>query len=92
MRAAAVALRGCALYLGNDTGTMHLAASAGAPCVAVFSARDWPGAWYPYGVPQRIFRTAPECEGCYLEVCVDRGNACLIAISVEEVLAGCERS
>ena len=57
----------------------------------MFSARDWPGAWYPYGVPQRIFRTAPECEGCYLEVCVDRGNACLIAISVEEVLAGCEQ-
>jgi ADP-heptose:LPS heptosyltransferase len=69
---------------------MHLAAAAGTPCVAVFSARDWPGAWYPYGVEQRVFRTAIECEGCYLNECVARQNECLSRISVEQVLAGCE--
>lgn len=90
VRASASALRRCALYLGNDTGTMHLAAAARVPCVGVFSARDWPGAWYPYGVEQRIFRTAIECEGCYLEVCAERKNECLNRISVEQVLAGCE--
>ena len=90
VRASAAALRQCALYLGNDTGTMHLAAAAGTPCVAVFSARDWPGAWYPYGVEQRVFRTAIECEGCYLETCVERKNECLNRISVEQVLDGCE--
>ena len=90
VRASAAALRQCALYLGNDTGTMHLAAAAGTPCVAVFSARDRPGAWYPYGVEQRVFRTAIECEGCYLEACVERKNECLNRISVEQVLAGCE--
>ena len=90
VRASAAALRQCALYLGNDTGTMHLAAAAGTPCVAVFSARDWPGAWYPYGVAQRVFRTALDCEGCYLESCVERKNECLNRISVVEVLAGCE--
>ena len=37
------------LYLGNDTGTMHLAASTGISCIAIFSARDYPGLWYPYG-------------------------------------------
>lgn len=90
VRASAAALQHCALYLGNDTGTMHLAAAAGTPCVAVFSARDWPGAWYPYGVEQRVFRTSIECEGCYLETCVERKNECLNRISVEQVLAGCE--
>lgn len=90
VRASAAALRQCALYLGNDTGTMHLAAAAGTPCVAVFSARDWPGAWYPYGVEQRVFRTALDCEGCYLTECVVRQNECLNRISVEQVLGGCE--
>lgn len=90
VRASAAALRRCALYLGNDTGTMHLAAAARVPCVGVFSARDWPGAWYPYGVEQRVFRTALDCEGCYLTECVVRQNECLNRISVEQVLAGCE--
>jgi hypothetical protein len=89
VRASSMALGDCALYLGNDTGTMHLAAAAGTPCVALFSARDWPGAWYPYGVSSRVFRTALDCEGCYLEACVERANACLTAIPVGEVLTAC---
>ena len=89
VRACALALRRCALYLGNDTGTMHLAAAAGVPCVGVYSARDWPGAWYPYGVPQQVFRTTIECEGCYLVECVERRNECLMRLSVGEVLAAC---
>ena len=84
-----MALKDCALYVGNDTGTMHLAAAAGTACVALFSARDWPGAWYPYGVPQRVFRTALECEGCYLVACAERGNECLTRIGVGEVIDGC---
>ena len=90
VRASAWALKNCTIYLGNDSGTMHLAAAAGTPCVALFSARDWPGAWYPYGVPRRVFRTALECEGCYLVECKERKNACLTAISVHQVIAGCE--
>jgi heptosyltransferase III len=90
-RASSMALKQCALYLGNDTGTMHLAAAAGTPCVAVFSARDWPGAWYPYGVAKRVFRTSVDCEGCYLVECAERRSECLTRITVEEVVAGCER-
>lgn len=69
---------------------MHLAAAAGTPCVALFSARDWPGAWYPYGVEQRVFRKALECEGCYLVECVEHANECLMRITVDEVISGCE--
>jgi heptosyltransferase III len=91
IRASSMALKTCALYLGNDTGTMHLAAAAGTPCVALFSARDWPGAWYPYGVAKRVFRTALDCEGCYLVECVERRNECLTRITVDEVVAGCDQ-
>lgn len=90
LRAAAFALKRCALFLGNDSGAMHLAAAGGVPCVAVFSSRDWPGAWYPYGVEQRVFRSAIDCEGCYLEECLERRNECLDRISADEVQAACE--
>src|SRR5262249_38222838 len=90
VRASSMALRNCVLYLGNDTGTMHLAAAAGTPCVALFSARDWPRAWDPHRVPSPGFRTTVVCEGCYLVECVERANECLTRITVEEVVGGCE--
>jgi ADP-heptose:LPS heptosyltransferase len=37
------------LFLGHDSGPMHLAAAAGAPVVAIFSARCRPGQWFPGG-------------------------------------------
>lgn len=89
LRGSAAALRRCSLYLGNDTGTMHLAATAGAPCVAVFSAREWPGMWYPYGVRQTVLRTAVHCEGCALTVCGEHHNDCLMQITDSAVLGEC---
>lgn len=88
VREAAATLRRCVMYLGNDTGTMHLAASVGTPCVAIFSALDWPGRWYPYGEGHRIFRRTVKCEGCRLPVS-HNGKLCLELIGVEEVFAGC---
>ena len=73
----------------HPAAALHLAAAAQTPCVAVFSSRDWPGSWYPYGVPQRVFRTEIECEGCYLTECVERKNACLNRITVAEVAEAC---
>jgi ADP-heptose:LPS heptosyltransferase len=37
------------LFLGHDSGPMHLAAAAGAPVVGIFSARCRPGQWFPGG-------------------------------------------
>jgi phosphatidyl-myo-inositol dimannoside synthase len=90
LRGSAAALKRCAVYLGNDTGTMHLAAAVGVPCVAVFSSREWPGMWFPYGVRQKVFRSAIECEGCALMECVEKRNECLNRIQPEAVLAACK--
>ncbi|NDB77450.1 MAG: glycosyltransferase family 9 protein [Verrucomicrobia bacterium] len=89
LRGSVAALRRCALYLGNDTGTMHLAAAAGTPCVALFSAREWPGMWFPYGVPQTVLRETVACEGCALLECRTHGNECLQRITPAAVLAAC---
>jgi ADP-heptose:LPS heptosyltransferase len=82
----AAILERCSLYVGNDTGTMHLAASVGTPCVAIFSARDNPGKWEPDGSHHTILRRDVPCAGCALDTCVEHDLACLRAISVEDVL------
>ena len=69
---------------------MHLAAAAGISCVAIFSAREWPGMWFPYGAGHRVFRSNIECECCQLVECIERQNECLNRITVEQVLNGCE--
>ncbi|MEP7300055.1 MAG: glycosyltransferase family 9 protein [Caldimonas sp.] len=85
LRVAAAAMKGCVLYLGNDTGTMHLAASEGVPCVVPFSARDFPGKWNPMGPQHAIVRRRPACEGCMLERCVVERMRCLTDIAVAEL-------
>ncbi|MDA8430344.1 MAG: glycosyltransferase family 9 protein [Geobacteraceae bacterium] len=77
-------LEHCQLYVGNDTGTMHLAAMVGVPCVAIFSARDYPGKWEPFGRNHAILRHEAECSGCMLEVC-DKFNECIKNVSVMSV-------
>ena len=88
----AAVLRKCDVYVGNDTGTMHLAAMSGTPCVALFSARDYPGIWDPIGQSHTVLRAQIECEGCMLVECKIRRNECLEKISVERVFAHVERN
>jgi ADP-heptose:LPS heptosyltransferase len=88
VREAAAALEKCDLFVGNDTGTMHLATTMGVRCVAVFAAIDWPGRWYPRGDGHRIFRIPVECEGCHATVSPN-GNKCLELISSEDVYRAC---
>jgi heptosyltransferase-3 len=89
VRQAAVALCRCAVYVGNDTGTMHLAAAVATPCIAVMSALDWPGHWNPYGAGHTVLRRSVPCEGCLLRVCDREGMRCLKEIAVEEVVDAC---
>jgi asparagine synthase (glutamine-hydrolysing) len=83
----AALLEKCVAYVGNDTGTMHLAAMSGTPCVAIFSARDLPGRWDPCSRRSIVLRKDVECAGCLLEVCEKYDNKCLTQIAVDEVFA-----
>jgi heptosyltransferase III len=89
VREAAAALRNCRLYVGNDTGTMHLAAAVGTPCVAIMAALDWPGHWSPYGKRHTVLRTQVPCAGCLLRECTVEDMRCLKEISVAEVAKAC---
>ena len=86
VRQSAALLERCSLFIGNDTGTMHLAAAGGLPCVALFSARDVPGRWEPMGNGHQVLRKEVPCAGCMLVRCDERDRLCMKLISVDEVL------
>ncbi len=88
-RQSAALMAECSLFVGHDSGPMHLAAAVGIPVVAIFSSRALPGVWYPLGDGARVHYTAIDCMGCGLERCLDRHKACIEAIAVEEVYASC---
>lgn len=83
---AASVLARCATFIGNDSGPMHLAAMAGIPCVAIFSARNAPGQWEPLGEHHIVLRERPECAGCMLDDCVMESKKCLTRIQAEPVI------
>jgi len=88
IRQSAAVLKRCVMYIGNDTGIMHLASAVETRCVAVFSAQDWPGRWYPNGHGHFILRESVPCEGCMLREC-NKDLICLTAITVDMVASAC---
>lgn len=86
----AQALRRACLYVGNDTGAMHVAAAVGTPCVAIFAAREPGRSWHPYGEAHVVLRRDDvPCANCYLTECTTQGLRCLTAIDVEVVWQAC---
>jgi lipopolysaccharide heptosyltransferase I len=70
------------LYIGGDTGVMHLAAFAGVPVVAIFGPTDH-RVNGPYGEHHTIVRKEVKCNPCRDKSCKER--TCLSSISVNEV-------
>jgi len=84
-RETAAVLEHAAVFLGPDSGPMHLAASVGVPCVIAFSSRGQKGVWYPAGTQHEVIYRGPECMACELETCLVEQRKCLTSISVDEM-------
>jgi ADP-heptose:LPS heptosyltransferase len=78
------------VFLGPDSGPMHMAASVGTPCVIAFSARCLPGVWFPMGQHQIVYHQT-DCCGCLLENCTVEARRCMTSITVEEMAAAVGR-
>jgi ADP-heptose:LPS heptosyltransferase len=74
------------IFIGHDSGPMHLAAAVQTPCVAIFAARNKPRVWFPYGSGHRVVYHKTECWGCGLETCIVEKKRCLTSITVDEVV------
>ncbi len=82
----AALLQDCGLYLGTDSGALHLAAFSGAPCLALFGSTQacFTGPW---GTGHRVISSPRPCppESCDRERCAR--SLCLEAIEAAPVLA-----
>lgn len=78
-------MENCRFYVGNDTGTLHMAVAAGLKCVGIYSAHNFPGAWNPYGEGHIVLRHDLPCAGCLAAVCPKGSPACIESITVDEV-------
>lgn len=90
-RETAAVLERAAVFLGPDSGPMHLAACSGVPCVIAFSARGLPGIWYPAGKQHQVIYHQTSCYGCGLETCLVEARRCLTSITVEEMEASVDK-
>ena len=86
-RESAAAFARARIFIGHDSGPMHLAAAVQTPCVAIFAARNRPRTWFPYGEQHRVLYHRVPCWGCELETCIVEGKRCLTSITVAEVVA-----
>jgi predicted lipopolysaccharide heptosyltransferase III len=90
VRTLAAVLKGSALFVGNDTGAMHIAAAMATPVVALFGPSN-PTEWGPRGGPADIIYKGLDCRICFHPTCRRGNENCMKLITVDEVWAACER-
>ncbi len=82
----AALLAQCDLYLGNDSGITHLAATIGVRTVALFGPTD-PVQWRPRGKSVTVITEGVECSPCGISAmtsCTHR--KCLSRLSPQTVI------
>src|SRR6266852_1449122 len=69
----------CHLFLGNDSGAMHVAAAVGLPVVAIFGPTD-PEGTAPVTPRVTIVQQKPYCSPCFLRRC-PTDHRCMTAVT-----------
>jgi heptosyltransferase-2 len=85
LRQTIVILSRCRLFIGNDSGLMHIAAALAVPLVAIFGPTE-PGKTSPLGKPHRLLHHGADCAPCRYREC-PTDHRCMRAVSVNGVLA-----
>ncbi|MHC1700958.1 MAG: glycosyltransferase family 9 protein [Humidesulfovibrio sp.] len=84
--ALAAVLAACGLLVTNDTGTMHLAAGLGVPCLAVFLATAQPWDTGPYLPGSICLEPDLDCHPCGFGQACGQNESCRRAIAAQTVL------
>ena len=77
------------LFLGNDSGPMHLAAAVGRPIVTFFGPSE-PHKYRPYGVPLRLLEIALPCRPCDHVHCIHPEFLCMTRIPPSTIVTAAE--
>ena len=75
----------CHLFIGNDSGAMHVAAAVGLPIVAVFGPTD-PFGTAPVTPRCTVVQQKPYCSPCFLRRC-PTDHRCMAAVTADTVEA-----
>ncbi len=75
----------CQLFIGNDSGAMHVASAVGLPVVAIFGPTD-PFGTAPVTPKCTIVQEKPYCSPCFLRRC-PTDHRCMTRVSAESVTA-----
>ncbi len=86
----AVIAKKSALFVGSDSGAMHIAAAVGTPMVALFGPSN-PDEWGPRGGAVEVIYKGLDCRICFHPTCLRGEQNCMRQISVEEVFAAVSR-
>jgi heptosyltransferase-2 len=75
----------CQLFIGNDSGAMHVASAVGVPVVAIFGPTDAFGT-APVTPKCTIVQEKPYCSPCFLRRC-PTDHRCMTSVTSESVTA-----
>lgn len=75
----------CNLFIGNDSGAMHVAAAVGLPIVAVFGPTD-PNGTAPVTPKCTVVQEKPYCSPCFLRRC-PTDHRCMKAVTPAMVVS-----
>jgi lipopolysaccharide heptosyltransferase III len=90
IRILAALLTRSALFVGNDTGAMHIAAAVGTPVVGLFGPSN-PAEWGPRGGPAETIYKGLDCRICFHPTCRRGEENCMKLIGVQEVFEAAAR-
>jgi len=84
-------LRGAKLYVGNDSGPMHLAAAVGTPIIALWGSSD-SRRWRPWSAEHALVQNPFECNPCPGYRClVAPTPLCIESVTVEQAIMAAEQ-
>ncbi|MGB6483362.1 MAG: glycosyltransferase family 9 protein [Candidatus Acidiferrales bacterium] len=81
----AAVFKSCSLFIGNETGPLHMAVAVGTPTLGIMGGGHF-GRFYPYGDldKHRVAFKKMDCYGCNWQ-CIYETTRCIREISVDDV-------
>ena len=73
------------MFIGNDSGPMHLAAAVGTPTIGLYGPSD-PTRFGPVGPKCQIIRQKPDCPPCTGATCRFGKDGCMSKIQVADLI------
>ena len=79
-----------ALFVGSDSGAMHVATAVGTPVVALFGPSN-PAEWGPRGGAAEVIYKGLDCRTCFHPTCLRGEQNCMQLITIDEVIMAAAR-